>query len=271
MPGFCIMAKKGTSNKDTVRLFIWLGVILLLLLIANIFLLKRFISPKPVVVIKPKLAIVIDDLGYDQKQAQVLYQIEPHITLAVLPHQPYSNQIAKIAKAQGQEVLLHLPMEPHNYEKYGKMQHMLLASMVLPELTQELRYNLDSLPSVVGVNNHMGSRLTEDESRMEVILSELKRRGLFFIDSRTAPLSMAYTVAKRLGLKTYRRDVFLDNVDQVDSIISQLKQLVILAKQRGKALGIGHPRPNTFMALKRFLQDGSMQGVQLVYASELLE
>ncbi len=267
-----MVKKKGTISKNTKRLFIWLGVILLLLLVANIFLFKRFIPvEEPTEVAKPKLAIVIDDLGYDQKQAQILYQIEPHITLAVLPHQPHSNQIARYAKARGQEVLLHLPMEPHNYEKYGKAPHMLLADMTLSELMRELTYNLDSLPSAVGVNNHMGSRMTEDEGLMEIILGELKQRGLFFIDSRTTHESVAYLVAKQLGVRTYERDIFLDNVDEVGAITSQLEELVILAKQEGKALGIGHPRPNTFIALKNLLQDESMQEVQLVYASELLE
>ena len=269
------MAKKGKAPRNTVRLFIWLGIIILALLAANILLFKRpwlpIPFPKPTIVVKPKLAIVIDDLGYNLQSVQILYEINPRITLAILPHQPYSQQIAKRARVQGQEVLLHLPLEPHNYENYGKMSHMLLVNMTKAELRRKLKYNLDNLPLAAGVNNHMGSSMTENRGQMEIILGELKQRGLFFIDSLTTPNSIAYSLAQQLGLRVGKRDVFLDNVDQVEAITSQLNRLVALAKQNGQALGIGHPRTNTFTALKRFLQSESAQEVQLVPASELLD
>jgi hypothetical protein len=266
------MATKNIAGR---RLFLWLGLVLLLLLVANILLFKRLRPPvpppKPTLVIRPKLAIVIDDLGYDPSQARSLYRINPNITLAIIPLQPYSKQIAQAAENRGQEVLLHLPLEPRHYGDYNKMPHMLLVNMSTAELKRKLSYNLDNLPWAVGVNNHMGSRLTENEGKMRTILTELKQRGLFFIDSRTSSRSIAYSLAKQLGLKAGKRDIFLDNVDQVEAITSQLKQLVALAKQKGKALGIGHPRPNTLTALKRFFQSEKAQGVQLVPASELLD
>jgi hypothetical protein len=265
------MAKKKNATGKSARLFIWLGIILLLLLAANILLFKRWRCPIPPLVVKPKLAIVIDDLGYDRQPADTLYQINPLITLAILPHQAYSKEIAESAKARGQEVLLHLPLEPYHYDNYGKMPHMLLMDMAPAELKRELKYNLDNLPPAVGVNNHMGSRMTEDEAKMSIILNELKQRGLFFIDSRTTAKSKAYSLAKQLGLSAGKRDIFLDNVDEAEAIITQLNKLVARAKQRGKALGIGHPRPNTLIALKRFFQDEAFQEVQLVPASELLD
>ncbi len=269
------MANKDIAKRNTARLFIWLGIALLLLLIANLLLYRHWkpiiTLPAPPTVAGPKLAIVIDDLGYNSKQAQTLYKIDPHITLSILPHQRYSSQIAQAAVEQGQELLLHLPMEPKRYENYGKMAHMLLVNMKPAELKRQLKYNLDNLPVAVGVNNHMGSYFTENEGQMRIVLAELKRRGLFFIDSYTTPNTVGYSLAKKLGLSTGKRDIFLDNIDRIDAITSQLQKLAGRAKQKGKAIGIGHPRSNTFSALRHFLQSEAMQGVQLVPVSELLD
>jgi polysaccharide deacetylase 2 family uncharacterized protein YibQ len=245
------------------------------LLVANLLIYKRWKGPVPYPEIpvppKPKLAIIIDDLGYNPLTAKTLYQINPSITLAIIPHQPYSKQIAQLAETLGQEVLIHLPMEPQHINNYSKIPHMLLMNMKKNELEQNLRYNLDDFPSAVGVNNHMGSRMTEDEKQMIIVLSELKRRGLFFIDSRTTPHSKAYLLAKQLGLKAAKRDIFLDNEDRIESILSQLNNLIALAQKNGKALGIGHPRTNTLTALKRFSKEDKIQTVQLVPVSQLLD
>ncbi len=269
------MADKDTAKRNTARLFMWLGVAILLLLIANLLLYGRWkptISlPAPPTIARPKLAIVIDDLGYAAHQADILYQIDPRITLAVLPHQRYSIQIAQKAKAQGQEVLLHLPLEPKRYEKYGKMLHMLLVDMKPDKLKRELKYSLDNIPLAVGINNHMGSYLTENEAQMRIVLGELKKRGLFFIDSRTTSDSIGYSLAKKMGLRAGKRDIFLDNVDRIEDITSQLNKLVVLAKQKGKAIGIGHPRLNTFSAIEHFLQSDMAADVQLAPVSELLD
>ncbi len=264
---------KKHKNK---HLFWWLSLIIIILIIINIFVFEKpdFFAPKPVLrkpVIKPQIAIIIDDLGYDKRHAKILYKINKQITLAIIPHQAYSAQMAKNAVSRGQEVLIHLPMEPHNYKQYGKLPNMLLESMGVAALKEKLKYQLEDIPQAVGVNNHMGSLLTEDKNKMTLILMQLKKRRLFFIDSRTSHDTKAYITAKKLDIKSAKRDIFLDNENNLGAISKQLKKLVLLAKQSGKAIAIGHPRKKTFSALKKFVQTDSFKQVQLVVASKLVD
>jgi len=261
------------SRRFVRRLFGWLGAAIGILLAANILLWRYFQPPekpeKPLPK-KPALAIIIDDLGYDVNQAHFLYQISPRITLSVLPYEPYSAEIVRVASARGQECLLHLPMEPkyRSTEGYPKMLLCRYSPERLRRLTAEA---LDSLPQVVGVNNHMGSRFTEDAACMRAVLVEVRRRGLVFVDSRTTPRTVAYQVARSLGVPAVSRDVFLDNEAAPQAIREQLEKLVLLAEKRGWAVGIGHPKVETIVALREFVAGPLAERVRLVKVSELLE
>jgi len=216
---------------------------------------KREVPPPPIEKPPPKakLTIVVDDLGYKLETVKTLARLDAQLTFAVIPNLDYSRQTVQIARKYGQEVLIHLPLEPHNYSRHNLLPQMLLVDMPPDQFKDKLRRLLDSVPQAVGVNNHMGSLITEDPHLMRLILQETKKRGLFFLDSRTSAKSVAYRLAKALGLTAFRRDLFLDNENDPQAVLKQLEKLRDLAERRGHAIGICHPKKATIAALKQFL------------------
>lgn len=217
---------------------------------------EHVIVEKPVKPVKdkiPRIALIIDDIGYDKKIALALFDLNPDITFSVLPFSPFGRSIAKKLHAKGAQLMLHLPMEPMEYPKANPGPGAILTSMPPDILIGQLKKDLRDVPHIVGVNNHMGSRLTESANQMNQIFSILKKEGLFFIDSRTAPKSKGRASARLLKVPFARRDVFLDNIQEYDYIKGQLKELVKLAKKHGSAIGIGHPYKATLTTLTREL------------------
>ncbi len=200
----------------------------------------------------PKIGIIIDDVGYDSSLAKAFIQLDLPLTLSILPFAPGSKSIAQRAKKEGREIMLHLPMEPINYPAVDPGDGVLLLSMDKEMILEVLNRDLSWVPFVSGVNNHMGSRFTASEEKMLVVLTELKRRGLYFIDSRTTSRSVAYKVAKRMALRTASRDIFLDNELSENALKIQMERLLSLARQKGWAIGIGHPHQETLELLKRY-------------------
>ncbi|MCG8616677.1 MAG: divergent polysaccharide deacetylase family protein [Desulfobacterales bacterium] len=217
----------------------------------------------------PQIAIIIDDIGYDKKLAMALYSVHPDITFSVLPFSPHGRSIATKLSAKGAELMLHLPMEPVQYPRVNPGPGALLSSMAPDVLLGQLRKNLDAVPGVTGVNNHMGSKLTADEDKMHQIFTVLKQKNLYFVDSRTSPQSKGETAARMFLLKFSHRDVFLDNFQNVEYISGQLKKLVKEARKHGTAIGIGHPYQATLDTLR--LELPKLNGkVELVPASRLV-
>jgi polysaccharide deacetylase 2 family uncharacterized protein YibQ len=138
-------------------------------------------------------------------------------------------------------------------------------------LLRQLSKDIEAVPYIKGVNNHMGSRLMENPEKLEIILSELKRRGLFFLDSRTTPQSVGFQVAQSVGLKTAERNVFIDNSSTEEDVKRQLEQLIRLSLAKGKAIGIGHPHPSTLKAIKEMVPKMREKGIDIVPLSEVLE
>lgn len=217
----------------------------------------------------PLVAIIIDDMGYDTEMAANFLELDGILSFSVLPYSPYHKRIASAVHNSGRDVLLHLPMEPLQYPKVNPGEGALVTSMSPDELLEQLRNNLDAVPYIVGVNNHMGSRLTQDSAKMRQIFTILKRRGLFFVDSLTSPKSCCAQTAKIFNLKFARRQVFLDHIQEADAIRFQIKRLVTVAKRRGQAIGIGHPYPVTLQILKEELPNIKQQ-IKLVRISELV-
>ncbi|MFH1125383.1 MAG: divergent polysaccharide deacetylase family protein [Pseudomonadota bacterium] len=201
----------------------------------------------------PKVAIIIDDLGPEREIAEAFIRLDIPLSISVLPLTPYSRLIARKAGKKGRELLLHLPMEPKDYPEVNPGPGVLLAAMEEDEIRKVLDENLRSVPGVRGVNNHMGSRFTEREEKMAVLLGELKRRNLFYVDSRTTRETVAFDVAKRVGVPTVRRGVFLDNDLSPRAMTFQIERLLGMARHSGSAVGIGHPHEETLMLLKKFL------------------
>lgn len=219
--------------------------------------------------IPPRLAIIIDDIGYDLQAADKLLALDVPITFAVLPRSPFRHSIVHKARQKNIEIMLHLPMEPAEYPHVNPGPGALLASMSPDELVLQLKEDLDAIPFIRGVNNHMGSRLTTASSQMYQIFTILKQRDLFFIDSLTHPKSVCRPSAKLFQLPFAQRDVFLDNVQEPAAIQARIEELIRIAQKQGWAVGIGHPYKSTCQALNEALPD-LREKVELVPASAVV-
>lgn len=197
----------------------------------------------------PRVALIIDDIGYDREMARKLAAIDRGITFSVLPHSPHRREIAAYARKKGMEIMLHLPMEPMEYPKVDPGPGALLMSQDPDTLIETLKDNLESVPGVVGVNNHMGSRMTSESTKMYQVFTVLKKKNLFFVDSRTAPRSVCGPSAALLQIPYAERDVFLDHSRDRETIRRQVRTLVREAEKKGRAIGIGHPHEETYEIL----------------------
>ncbi|MBF0628985.1 MAG: divergent polysaccharide deacetylase family protein [Magnetococcales bacterium] len=218
----------------------------------------------------PRVAVVIDDLGYNVPVSLAIARLPYAVTLAILPGGDGSRQVAFIGKSTHKEVILHQPMEPLGYPRIKPGPGALLAGMGAEEIRPIVSHNLEKFPEAVGINNHMGSRLTQDRAAMDVVMGLLKERGLFFLDSRTSQTSVAYARARAHGLPAARRDVFLDNVQRVSAIEARLAELEHIARVTGRAIAIGHPYRETLTALQGWLPAVTKRGIQVEGISHFL-
>ncbi len=215
-----------------------------------------------------KVAIVIDDLGANLKTAKAFIALDPSLTLAVIPWEHYSEAIVSEAVVQGVEVILHQPMEAHNYTG-RRMRGMLYLNMSDSKLRRTLKETLLAYPGIEGINNHMGSAFTENRHAMQVVADVLAEYGLYFLDSMTTNLSVAYQVAESAGLYTYRRDVFLDNQADYGYMKGMWDSFIRTAKQEGTAVLIAHDRKKSMDFLRRRLSDLDREDLLLVPLSSL--
>lgn len=235
--------------------------------------LPRASSPSPLLLddAPPRVAIVIDDMGWDIGMAKSLLDLEAPLSFAVLPQATYQAEIVRAVHQHGRDILLHLPMEPHGYPNVNPGQPALLNHMAPVELITLLQAALHSIPTAIGVNNHMGSRLTENSSAMRTIMRELREQNLFFLDSRTSSNSQAYRVAQEMGVRAAQRHIFLDHEPKPKQIMRQLQRLISVAHTQGTAVGIGHPYPETLEVLQQALPQFEQTGIQLVPISQLVQ
>lgn len=217
-----------------------------------------------------RVAIVMDDLGQNPEAAQELLGTRAALTFSVMPQLPYSRQTAEAAHQVGVEVMLHLPMQPLANSAPDVSPREIREGMDGEEVTRTIENDLASVPWVAGVNNHMGSRATEDAQLMTEVMTALRRRQLYFVDSRTTPDSVALKVARSLSVPSFYRSVFLDDVRTVPYTVEQLRKLCRIAERQGAALAIGHPYPTTLAALKQFLPNLERENIELVPVSHLL-
>jgi polysaccharide deacetylase 2 family uncharacterized protein YibQ len=226
--------------------------------------------PAPSLSHAPRLAIIIDDLGYNLELAQRIVDIPFDLTLSILPYQIYSQDVLAMARRNGKEVMLHMPMEPLDYPSTDPGEGALLLKMNAGQIKDALSQALDSLPGVAGMNNHMGSAFTADEESMRVVMDVLGLRGIYFIDSRTIKDTEGYILANRMGLPAAERSVFLDNVREDMAIRHKVIELCNKADENGQAVGIGHPYPETIQVLEQALQSLAAAGYEIVPASEVV-
>ncbi len=217
---------------------------------------------------RAKISIIIDDLGYQYAPAQTLTDLPYALTLAIIPFTPYSTAIAKLAQSKHKEVMLHAPMEALGPDQWEKG---LTSTMNEHETIITLESMLKNVPYAKGVNNHGGSKLTQNQEHMDWLMKFLASKELYFIDSRTIASTVAASSAKSTGIAFSERDVFLDNVKSVDLIRIQIEKLLALALKQGHAIGIGHPYPETLESLAKELPKLQQSGIQLVNISELIQ
>jgi polysaccharide deacetylase 2 family uncharacterized protein YibQ len=216
---------------------------------------------------RPRLAIVIDDLGNDREQADSIFRLAYPLTVSVLPHEADSSEIAEEAHRRGFEVMLHLPMAS-TAGATGEATE-LHPGMASADVERTIAGMLDTVPYAAGVNNHEGSLGTADQKLMDELMPFLRERNLFFIDSRTTAATVAETAARAAGVATGRRNVFLDDEQNVPAIRKQFDLAIRDSREKGSALAIGHPHPETLEVLSEMLPESQRQGVRLVFASDL--
>lgn len=214
-----------------------------------------------------RLAIIIDDIGYNQTQSERAARLNGKFTLAILPFTPHGLSSAQLAHSHGKELMLHLPMSALNHQTLGR--GALVSGMGKTAFLTTIRQDLSSIPHLKGVNNHMGSRLTQEIEPMQWLMAELRTRELYFVDSRTSAQTKAFDIAKQYQVPSLKRDVFLDDVNELNAIEYQLNRAIQLAKSRGSAIAIGHPYPTTLQVLSNVIPKINQQGVTLVPVSHL--
>ena len=221
----------------------------------------------------PRLALVIDDLGYMQPELVTrLCSLPVAFSVAVLPYLEHTRESAETAHRLGKEVMLHLPMEPIGYPGPGHDpgQNAILYNLPENEVRRRVRLALEEIPYRAGVNNHMGSRITPDRTRMGWVLQEIKARKCFFVDSRTEKDSVAYDVAEELGIPSVQRRVFLDDDKAFPAMEKQWERALKLAEKEGFVLIIGHIYPETVEALEKLVPRTKGQ-VRFVTAGQLVK
>ena len=217
----------------------------------------------------PKVAIIIDDMGYNTKALDYIGEIKVLLTLAVLPRLPFSQKVAMEGHDMGHEIILHLPLEPEEaIECLGP--GAIFLKMEPQEMENILNENLKTVPHCRGLNNHAGSRFTKDTQKIKALLEILKKKNFFFVDSLVTPQSTGLKLARELGIPTASRDIFLDNIKEEEAILKQLNELIAISQRTGSAIGIGHPSSITLKVLKENLHLFE-DTVEFVHVSELLK
>ncbi len=218
-----------------------------------------------------QVAIIIDDMGYSLEAIQKICSFQKPLTVSILPFSPLAQETAQIAHQNNLEVMLHLPLESINSNEENDIEGLIHSRMSEEEIRRTMDADLEQVPYIKGVNNHMGSKITPNEIFMNIILGAIKDRNLFFIDSRTSVKSIAYTVAQRMKIPSSYRHVFLDGESQEDYIRSKLIELFRRAQKNEKAVGIGHPTELTLRVLKENLHLADKYKLELVFVSQIVK
>ncbi|MEX0299958.1 MAG: divergent polysaccharide deacetylase family protein [Kordiimonas sp.] len=216
----------------------------------------------------PRIAIVIDDVGLSYDTSMAMTEMMGPLTLSLLPYAELLPEQAKALKSAGHELMVHLPMEPKTSADPGP--NALLSTLSLEEFERRIVWNLSRFDGFVGVNNHMGSLLTEQPGLMVRVMVHLRRQGYLFLDSLTSPRSVAARAAQATGVPHVSRDVFLDNERNIQAIMVQLAETEAIARQRGYAIAIGHPYEETLKALEFWMAGLRQKNLTLVPLSQIM-
>lgn len=227
---------------------------------------------KKITIARPskKLAIVIDDIGYDLDAVERLLDLDIPLTLSVLPYCPYSEAAARRAHQAGREVMLHIPMEPKGHPKKNPGEGALLLTMTHQEIEDALARAMDSVPFIAGANNHMGSLFMEDRENVQTVLAVLKKQDLYFLDSVTTSRSKGKQAALATGIRYGARDIFIDNSHETEDTCTSILNVINERNNWETLIAIGHPYQSTVTALRQMLPDLQKRGIAIVPLSEIM-
>jgi len=223
-----------------------------------------------VAVPRARLALIIDDGGYSIDRIKGMVGIGRPMTFAILPNTPHARKVALLAHESGEQVMLHLTMEPRDSDRYSLEKDTVLAGMDKKEVQTILQRDLAQIPYVRGVNNHMGSKATEDAGVMQALMEVLKKEGLFYIDSHTSSHTLGPQMARQAGVAFGSNDRFIDQEKDSLKIKKAIRQSMEKAKKEGKAIAIGHPHPLTVQTIREMIPEIEKAGIKLVFASEVV-
>ena len=223
-----------------------------------------------VAVPRARLALIMDDGGYSIDRIKGMVGIGRPMTFAILPNTPHARKVALMAHESGEQVMLHLPMEPRDSDRYSLEKDTVLAGMDKKEVQTILQRDLAQIPYVRGVNNHMGSKATEDAGVMQALMEVLKKEGLFYIDSHTSSHTLGPQMARQAGVAFGSNDRFIDQEKDSLKIKKAIRQSMEKAKKEGKAIAIGHPHPLTVQTIREMIPEIEKAGIKLVFASEVV-
>ena len=220
---------------------------------------------------KGTICLVVDDFGYAHNETiDGYFSMDKDFTVAIIPGHLYSQSLGKIADSLGFEIIIHMPMEPYNYDSLSEKGFILSESLNANEVEERIDLAFLEIPMAVGMNNHQGSKAMANLQLMKNVARSLKKRDKFFLDSFTNPESRGFITMRRFGVKTELRQVFLDHIEDTLYIKSQLDSLVQLSHSMDVAIGIGHVKPITLEILKREIPRLKSEGYRFVPLSKIV-
>jgi uncharacterized protein len=225
------------------------------------------VRPKPAAspgTSRGKIAIIVDDSGYNIQDCNFLKSIAAPVTISILPDITHSTEIARCAHSYGKEVMLHLPMEPYENDDTYPPEYIINTDMPKGLILKRMKDSFSSVPYAEGINNHMGSKATENKRLMTLIFAELLEKDLFFVDSRVTSKTVCPELARAKGVAFAQRDVFLDNVHERSAIERQFAELARIAEQKGSAVAVGHARQLTWEVIKEQTEKLTREGFEIV-------
>ncbi len=230
----------------------------------------RYPAPAVINQQRGKVAIIMDDMGSSMSKFRKLLELDIPVTPAILPGTKQALSATTLLRQFEREYMIHIPMQPRSYPRTNPGNNALLLGQTESETRALIQSYMDAVPGAVGSNNHMGSRYTEEAGPMRVVLAELKKRRHFFIDSRTIGSSVGFAEARKMGMRTATRNIFLDNNEDVPYIRQQIRKMVRLAGTNREIIAICHPYKETLEALRLESEWLNSQPVDFVTASDIV-
>lgn len=221
-------------------------------------------------VIKGKISLILDDVGYEKEKTLKFINMGVPVTISVLPGGQFSRELAMISTQKGNSVLLHMPMESERNVSDRTRDFLITVDMGEKEIVEKLERALSWVPNASGISNHMGSRFTRDSEGMRYVALYLKRKKLFFLDSKTTSQSVAPFVFRVTGVETVIRDIFIDNDEDPTRIVEKFDELKRLASQKGMGIGILHPSPVSVNLIEKLVKESLFEGYRFVTLSDLV-